>query len=815
MVKSNSMDQSLSVPFEKKLCKCHKPPLEGNYSLSPPPDVAVHRNDSKEAIIRIWTSIHTTRNSPLGILFFLPLSLLTMEVFGTVASAIALAQQLKFTFDRASLNKSDGFALSLEIVDLLLRIEKISRQNLSRLNIPQLQGDLDSFTIGLQQILTRRQYLIKEPDNHWWSKLAISIKELCYANHIYGEMNEMKSQLKCCVQGLQISCALRTECVATETNLTVSKIRDEQRLIVDKLQDLSICSLETLGRIDSSIRTLIDDATQDDTKAKVLVGVRKMSLSRASRSLREAKKAIDMDESLDDQETKYLKLKIKALKDVLPSLLTQEPELDNIVDSDFVLVERFQVGGWITSYHEVDGLTQQKEDSVQETLRILRLLRSKETTYSNAAEGLRVLSSALSEIGMWEEAAGICSCEVDLRRELAKNSQRESLANLAGALLNQSVYKHQVGELEESFKLAQDSLQLRNQLADQSPDFYPDVAFSLTRLSSCADELGKNQEALSAAEAAVQIYRQLGTVNPSVRARDLAYSLTQYSYCLRNVGRHGDAFQITMEALVIRQRLAKVQPTTMLPDLAQSLTQLSANLIHLGRYDDAIEITNEALAVRRRLVRAREDAFLPGLAYSLVQQSLCLVRLERPEEALLADNEALTIYRELAGSRPGAYLPSLGQCLCQLSSILGCLGKHEKAKEAIDEAIGVYRELAKTRADTMLPKLVRSLKHRTTCLLELGHYEDALNADEEILGICRKLSSSQSILSLYQLADSSNSVAWRLHQLNRDDEGVSLAEDAVSIFRNLSHDYPEMLEQWVGIKRLSRQVKKGYKYAVL
>jgi tetratricopeptide (TPR) repeat protein len=121
------------------------------------------------------------------------------------------------------------------------------------------------------------------------------------------------------------------------------------------------------------------------------------------------------------------------------------------------------------------------------------------------------------------------------------------------------------------------------------------------------------------------------------------------------LGRQEDALAAAEEAVAIRRSLAAARPDAFLPDLAQSLNNQANFLSELGRREEALAAAEEAVAIRRSLAAARPDAFLPDLALSLSNQANRQADLRR-EEAVTPSEEAVTIRRDLTEAHPDVFL---------------------------------------------------------------------------------------------------------------------------------------------------------------
>ncbi len=84
------------------------------------------------------------------------------------------------------------------------------------------------------------------------------------------------------------------------------------------------------------------------------------------------------------------------------------------------------------------------------------------------------------------------------------------------------------------------------------------------------------------------MYRGLAKDRPDAFLPDLAASLNNLGTRLRDLGRREDALAAAQEAVDIRRGLAKDRPDAFLPNLAMSLNNLGNRLSDLGRREDAL-----------------------------------------------------------------------------------------------------------------------------------------------------------------------------------------------------------------------------------
>ena len=276
-----------------------------------------------------------------------------------------------------------------------------------------------------------------------------------------------------------------------------------------------------------------------------------------------------------------------------------------------------------------------------------------------------------------------------------------------------------------------------------------------------------------------------------------AASLNNLGAMLSELGRREDALAAAQEAVEIRRRLAAERPDAFLPDLAASLNNLGAMLSKLGRREDALAAAQEATGIYRRLAAERPDAFLPNLALSLSNLGIRSSELGRREDALAAAQEATEIRRRLAAERPDAFLADLATSLNNLGNRLSELGRREDALAAAQEAVEIRRRLAAERPDAFLPDLAMSLNNLGAMLRELGRREDALAAAQEATGIYRRLAADRPDAFLPDLAGSLGTLGNSLADLDRFDEAVSTTREALTTLAPFFLRLPKRYAQWM------------------
>ncbi|QPP07332.1 ATP-binding protein [Streptomyces bathyalis] len=250
---------------------------------------------------------------------------------------------------------------------------------------------------------------------------------------------------------------------------------------------------------------------------------------------------------------------------------------------------------------------------------------------------------------------------------------------------------------------------------------------------------GKYQQAVSAAEAAVEIGRQLVRLNSELHEPDLAASLSNLGNRFAQVGRHDEALECAREAVWIRQRLVSNAPDAQAPGLAQALSNLGVRLAEVGRHAEALATEEVAIDIRRRLAAADSARFEADYATSSSNLGNHLAHLGRHDEALSCEEEAVEIRRRLAAENPAAHEPDLARSLSNLGVRLARVGRPDEALSCEEEAVEIRRRLAAENPAAHEPDLARSLSNLGVRLARVGRPDEALSCEEEAVEIRRRL----------------------------------------------------------------------------
>jgi len=323
------------------------------------------------------------------------------------------------------------------------------------------------------------------------------------------------------------------------------------------------------------------------------------------------------------------------------------------------------------------------------------------------------------------------------------------------------------GHFREAVTAAEHAVAILRQLVPADPALLPRLAARLTDLGIHLSKVGRRQEALTASEESAAVLRRLAGVDPA-HVADFAAALTGLGSRLSELDRIADAIAPTEEAVRLYQQLVQADPAKHLPDLAGALSNLGTHVGQVRSRTQALAITQEAVGYWRRLAEADPAAHLDGLAIALANLGVRLSELGRLDDAITHIREATGHYHRLVQANPAAYLAELATTLDSLSHRLWDVGRREEALGPLEEAVELYRQLA-TAIPAHLPRLASLVHNLGGRLMMLDRDHDALVFAVEAVTIRQQLAEADPAHH-GRLADSLTNLGSALQGLTgRDD----------------------------------------------
>ena len=258
-------------------------------------------------------------------------------------------------------------------------------------------------------------------------------------------------------------------------------------------------------------------------------------------------------------------------------------------------------------------------------------------------------------------------------RELAE-ADRGYRPDLALSLIGLVTHLSESGSQDDALSAVQESVILYRELAADDAYWYqPNLALALMILGALHSDLGHLTEALAAEQEAIGLYRELATDDPTRYRSVLAASLNSLGFRLSELGFSSEALEVTREATKLYHDQAATNHA--LWDLSLTVPSvISRNeTSNSGDLAGDLMAAHEAVKLYRTLTAINSQQYRLSLADSLEKLCVQLLRAEQLNTALSIQQEAVDIYQELEVASPGQYHSSLVMALTRLSETLSKL----------------------------------------------------------------------------------------------------------------------------------------------
>ena len=314
----------------------------------------------------------------------------------------------------------------------------------------------------------------------------------------------------------------------------------------------------------------------------------------------------------------------------------------------------------------------------------------------------------------------------------------------------------------------------------------PLLAAALADAADILAETDRSEEALAAGQEAVDHYQAL--VQTGSRAAfdpDLARSLVAQA---RRLARHGSAEHAVTaaeQAVIVYRELADDDATRYLSRLARTQAELGQLRFTAGQPASAVATLTEAVDLHQRLADARPARFRPQLGAALEALAAAQHAAGRSALAVTTLQRARAVYESLLVTRPNASQIQLATVLEHLAELRSTVGQFEAAAAAAEQALAVHRRLAERDPARHLPGLVAAGHALSVRLAEAGRAEQALGAAEAGVIQARRLTAITFPADHGPLAAALHTVGIRLGELRRWDDSFTALAAAVASYRRL------------------------------
>lgn len=165
-----------------------------------------------------------------------------------------------------------------------------------------------------------------------------------------------------------------------------------------------------------------------------------------------------------------------------------------------------------------------------------------------------------------------------------------------------------LGDWEESLRLAAESVELSQRLADQDPQtFDPSVAAIRGNLAAALSIHGRPREALEHQRKVVQTLRSLVRYRPDAFRESLAGSLRNLGLLLAECGFPEAGLEALLEAQELYELMQDGRRDMPRLDLGMTLSGVARILSSLGRFSEALAPGERAVLILREQVARCED----------------------------------------------------------------------------------------------------------------------------------------------------------------------------------------------------------------
>jgi tetratricopeptide (TPR) repeat protein len=391
--------------------------------------------------------------------------------------------------------------------------------------------------------------------------------------------------------------------------------------------------------------------------------------------------------------------------------------------------------GWryTNAGRQVDALR-----SAEQAVAVLRAMppRLRKRNVPVVARTTAGLGAALAEVGRWADALAATTDAVVLLRELAKKHPEAHRPELAVALRDAATQLAELGRPADALGPARESLSLYRLLATGNPDAYvPAMATAMTTLGRILVALDHQDEALSLAREAAELRRQSAgqgaeTTGDPAAAAMLAHRAGR----LWGLGRRDEAVAEAQAAVDRYRPPASDQPGRYGPELALALANLGKMLLELGR-PEAVDALGESAHLRRELADRDPAAHLTSLTYVLSNFAIALHQQNRPVEAFSVMEEAVGRHRVLGERVPSPHWPTMAMALTNLAVITADVRGLAAALDPAQEAVAFYRSLAAEDPGTYRAVLSGALQLLARLFAAAGQPGEAAAAATEAAGL--------------------------------------------------------------------------------
>jgi tetratricopeptide (TPR) repeat protein len=223
---------------------------------------------------------------------------------------------------------------------------------------------------------------------------------------------------------------------------------------------------------------------------------------------------------------------------------------------------------------------------------------------------------------------------------------------------------------DEPISLAESAIvaQLRALVKRSADDYLPQLAEALVELSRAQALHHRYDQAMHAADEAVDLYEELAEGLPGAYRDSYGRATFNLGLRLRDLGRVDDAHQLYQEGIEIRRREHRHDPYERAHVLGATLSDYSEQLLRDDRPAEALAAAQEAVALYRTAREEEPDAFTAELAGTLLRLARALQAVGQPDDAVDALKRSVSLFKRAAAA-DDAHEPGLATARQELAAL--------------------------------------------------------------------------------------------------------------------------------------------------
>jgi len=347
-----------------------------------------------------------------------------------------------------------------------------------------------------------------------------------------------------------------------------------------------------------------------------------------------------------------------------------------------------------------------------------------------------------------------------------KRTNDENKLRTANVLDNLGQTYNRLGLYQDSLKVLQESLSLKNVIFNLNPQNL-DIAKTLEMISSVLCHLGNYNEALLSFEKCLLIHKSFSDKN-----KNIANILHEFGFIYFNLGKYELAIQYFDQSLILQKDLFKTNE-----NLGIGKTMNSLGLLYglCGRYKRALEYLLDSLKIR--LANLCDDHLYIANTYNNI--GLAYNMLKDYKKAIDYSERSLLIYSKIFINNENY---NQADSFLNIGIAHVKLGNNEKSLEHIKNALEIYRKTYKTEKNFRIAECLSSIG---LAEFNLKKYDAAKECYDKALEMYNEIYESLDNLRIAFLFDNISLYHEKLGDLN---EALKFAENSLRIKNSKKND---------------------------